>query len=197
MDDPEGFAVRYVGYDSFLDAMKAHAEERKNGGLPPQDWNVWIKEAVAIARFADIADSPQPGQNREFSNVRNIANVEVFGREWKKLRPGAAPEGAAPAPKPPLAAVPRAAQRLARGDPRPKTQLAKPKAAAAVAPGIPTALVPSPNPDAVPTARTLAEAATAVGRELAAAEDFGDEERDDFPELPLAVAEAAEAYHAT
>ena len=58
MGDVADIAEDYVGYDSFKEAMLAHADARKAKGLPPQQWNPWQKEAAAIARGAGIPDAP-------------------------------------------------------------------------------------------------------------------------------------------
>ena len=51
-------ADEHAGYGTFQEAMSPHADKRKQEGQLPQAWNSWLKEAVQIAREAEIPDAP-------------------------------------------------------------------------------------------------------------------------------------------
>ena len=55
----EGFlADGHVGFDTFQEAMLAHADQRKVAARAPQDWNRWLQEAYAIAKAGPFPDAP-------------------------------------------------------------------------------------------------------------------------------------------
>ena len=61
MGDVADIAEDYVGYDSFKEAMLAHADARKAKGLPPQQWNPWQKEAAATRSGGEPACAAAAG----------------------------------------------------------------------------------------------------------------------------------------
>ena len=79
-------ADEYAGYDTFQEAMLAHAGKRKQVGLAPQAWNPWLKEAAQIALEAGIPDAPSGAGvgNRQFSDIRKLVNSAVFGPDWQQ-----------------------------------------------------------------------------------------------------------------
>ena len=70
----------FAGYDSYVEALLAHAHTE----TVPLSWNQFQKVAVAIAR--DYADAPAPGRSREYSELRKAVNLQVYGCEVHRRR---------------------------------------------------------------------------------------------------------------
>ena len=69
MAGEEELVARYTGYDTFEEAMLAHA----SSGDIALSWNDWQKEAAVIAAvYGDTA--PPPGQTKLFSELRVRVN---------------------------------------------------------------------------------------------------------------------------
>ena len=74
-EDGQAWVQQFVMYDTFQEAMHAHAETCER----PLAWNPWEQVAAAIARHYD--DAPRPGL--EWSAIRIASNQIVVGAGWR------------------------------------------------------------------------------------------------------------------